>query len=126
MCYFCCSLQYYQSFMRNQEGIKAELQKIVHRRIYVRDITFLTAYTPLYVIFYYFLCLLPPPFQVTYLLNGPYIKGYIILLWLIFCVMISWVSNIWKFLQLNTSWLLSLKWQIQKMQSTVIEKIYKL
>ena len=32
----------------NQEGIKIELQKNVHRRICVRDITFLTA--PLFLI----------------------------------------------------------------------------
>ena len=55
--------------MRNLEGIKIELQKKVHRRICVRDITFLTARPPFYVTF----CrLLPPPSQVTYLLNGPY------------------------------------------------------
>ena len=48
MCSFCCSLEYYQSFMRNQEG-KIELQKKVHRRICVRDITFLTTRPPFYV-----------------------------------------------------------------------------
>ena len=37
--------------MRNQEGIKIELQKKVHRRICVKDITFLTARSPFYVIF---------------------------------------------------------------------------
>ena len=34
--------------MRNQEGIKVELQKKVHRRICMRDITFLTAGAPFY------------------------------------------------------------------------------
>ena len=50
--YFCCSwLQCYQSFMKNQEG-KIEQQKKVHRRIYMRNITFLAACPPSYVIFY--------------------------------------------------------------------------
>ena len=53
------------------KGIKIELQKKVHRKICVRDITFLTARLPFYVIFCCFFCLLPPPSQVTYLLNGP-------------------------------------------------------
>ena len=57
--------------IRNQEGIKIELQKKVHRRICVRDI-FLAARHPFYVTFCCFLRLLPLPFQVTYLLNGPY------------------------------------------------------
>ena len=56
----------------NQEGIKIELQKKVHRGICVRHITFFTARAPFYVTFYAFLRLLPPPFQVTNLLNGPY------------------------------------------------------
>ena len=43
--------------MGNQEG-KIELRKKVHRRICVRDITFLTARPPFYVIFCCFLCLL--------------------------------------------------------------------
>ena len=50
MCFSCCSLFYWQSILRNQEG-KIELQKIVHRRICVRDITFLSARRPYYVIF---------------------------------------------------------------------------
>ena len=37
--------------MRNQEGIKTELQKKVHRRISVRDITFWAEHSPSYVIF---------------------------------------------------------------------------
>ena len=57
--------------LRNQEGIKIELQKKVHRRICVSDITFLNAHPLFYVTFYCFLRLLPPHFQVTYLLNGP-------------------------------------------------------
>ena len=58
--------------MRNQVGIKIELQKKVHRRICVRIITFLTARPPFYVTFCCFLPLLLPPSQVTYLLHGPY------------------------------------------------------
>ena len=54
-----------------QEG-NIELQKKVHRRICMRDITFLTARPPSYVIFCCFLSILPSPSQFTYLLNGPY------------------------------------------------------
>ena len=39
-----------QNVMRNQEG-KIELQKKVHRRICVKDITFLTTRSPFYVFF---------------------------------------------------------------------------
>ena len=55
----CCSLSYHQSFMRNQEG-KIGLKKKVHIEICVRDITFLAACPPSYVICCYFFCLLPP------------------------------------------------------------------
>ena len=58
MCFSCCSMQYYQSFMRNQKE-KIELQKKVHRRICVRNITFLAARPSLYVIFFRFFSLLP-------------------------------------------------------------------
>ena len=52
---------------------KIELQKKVHGRICVRDIIFLTAGPPFYVLtFYCFLRLLRPHSQVAYLLNGPY------------------------------------------------------
>ena len=37
--------------MRNQEGIKIELEEKVHRRICVRDITFLAARAAFYVSF---------------------------------------------------------------------------
>ena len=57
--------------MGNQEGIKTELQKKVHTRICMRDITFLTARLSFYVIFCCFLRLLFPPSQLTYVLNGP-------------------------------------------------------
>ena len=40
MCFSSSLLQYYQSFMRNQDG-KIELQKRLLREIYVRGITFL-------------------------------------------------------------------------------------
>ena len=55
---------YYHSFMRNQEGIKVELQKKVDRRICVRDIKFLTARPLFYVIFCCLLRLLPFPSDV--------------------------------------------------------------
>ena len=48
--------------MKSQEE-KIELHKKVRRRIYVRDITFLTACSPLYV-FLLFHPLLAPPTQV--------------------------------------------------------------
>ena len=60
MCSFSSLLWYYQSFMRNQEG-KIELQKKLHRRICVRDITFLTAHPPFYATFCCFLRLFPRP-----------------------------------------------------------------
>ena len=63
----CC-----QGYLRNQEGIKIELQKKVHKKNCMRDITFLAARPPSYVTFYCFFRLLPPPFQVTCFLNGPY------------------------------------------------------
>ena len=44
----------------------------VLRKICVSEITFLKAGLPFYVTFYCFLCLLPPPFQVMYLLNSLY------------------------------------------------------
>ena len=56
--------------MKNQEGIKIELQKEVHKRISVRDITFLNARPSFYVIFIAFFVYFHS--QVTYLLNGPY------------------------------------------------------
>ena len=56
--------------MRNQEGIKIELQKKGHRRICLMGITFLTTRLPFYVIFCCFLRLLPPLSQMMYLLNG--------------------------------------------------------
>ena len=50
----------------------------------MRGINFLTALSPFYVIFCCFLCLLPSPSQVTYLLNNSYE----------WCsVMISWVKG---------------------------------
>ena len=49
-----------QGYLRNQEGIRIELQKKVHERICVRDITFFTARPPFYVTFYPFLCLSLP------------------------------------------------------------------
>ena len=57
--------------MRNQEE-KIELQQKVNRKVCVRDVTFLTAHPPFYVIFCCFLRLLPPTSEVTYLLNGHY------------------------------------------------------
>ena len=97
---------------KDQEEIKIELQKKLHRRIHVRDIT--SWFKPSFP--YHFLLLsssTPSSSQVTYLLNGPYIKRYSVLLWVLFCVMVSWVKgqkheNVFQF---NTSWLASLKMQ---------------
>ena len=75
--------------MRNQEGKKTELQKKVQRRICVRDITFLTAHAPYYVIFCCFLCLRSFPSDV--LAVWPQQK-YIIFLWVVFCV----IWKLWK------------------------------
>ena len=51
-----------EGFIRNQEEIKIELQIRVHRRVYVRDMTFLTARPAFYVTFSCF------PRQLVYLL----------------------------------------------------------
>ena len=61
MCFSCCSPQYYQSFMWNQEGM-IELQKKVHRRICMRNIFFLATRPSTYVIFSRFVRLLSPFF----------------------------------------------------------------
>ena len=50
MCFCCCSLWYYQSFMKNQEE-NIELQKKVHGGSFLRDITFLTARPSSFVVF---------------------------------------------------------------------------
>ena len=50
MCFSCCSLQYYQGFMRRKEE-KIKLQKKEHRRICEKGITFLAAGALFYVIF---------------------------------------------------------------------------
>ena len=77
------------------------LEKI-YRKICVRGVNFLTALPPLYVILCCFLCLLPSPSQVTYLLNGRY--GWC-------SMMISWVNgrkykNLWH---VYFSWLPALR-----------------
>ena len=101
VCSFCCLLKYYQDFSRNQEEIKIELQKKVHRRICVRDITFSTAHPPFYVMFYCFF--IYSPSQVTYLLNGPnkdtYCYGWYYV----------WHRKSKNHLHFNTSWLASLR-----------------
>ena len=51
---------------------KYRVSEKIYRKICVRDINFLTALPPLYVILCCFLRLLPSPGQVTYLLSGPY------------------------------------------------------
>ena len=56
---FSLLLARYQSLMRNEKG-KIKLQKKVHRRIYVRDITFSAALSPSYVVFCPFFRLLSP------------------------------------------------------------------
>ena len=96
--------------MRNQEEIKIELQKKVHKRICVRDITFLTARPPFYVIFCCFLRLLPPLPQLTQVAEWPLYRC-MILVWVVFCVMISWVNGqkSEKCFQFNSRWLGSLR-----------------
>ena len=95
------------------EGIKIEWQKKVHRRIYVSNDTFLTARPLFSATFSGFLHLLLPPSQVSYFLNVSYkdIKINIILLWMVFCVIISWVNGrkSENLLQFNTGWLASLR-----------------
>ena len=87
--------------MRNQEGIKIELQKEVHKRICVRDIIFLTAHPLFFVIFVDFF--VQSPSQMTYLLNGPNKDTY--------CYGWYSVSNrkYENLLQFNTGWLASVE-----------------
>ena len=84
----CCN---YQNFVRNQEG-KNELQKKVHRRICVRNITFLTVHSPFNVFLLLSLYILPPPSQVTPLQNDPYKDIYFAMCGIL-CVIISWVNG---------------------------------
>ena len=74
----------------------------MYRKICVRGINLLIALPPFYVILCCFLCLLPSPSQVTYLLNGPY--GWC-------SVMISWVNGrkYENLLQFYFSWLPALR-----------------
>ena len=91
---FVSGCNFYQSFMRNKEGIKVELQKKAHRGIFVRNITFLTACPPFYFSFCCFLRLLPCPSDI--LTEWPWLR-YIILLWVVFCVM----PKLWKSLAIS-------------------------
>ena len=79
---------------------KTELQKKVYRGIFMRYIIFLTARPP-FCVFVFFL--LSSSTQSTF--------PYIVLLWVIFCVMISWVNGrkYENLLQFNTGWLASLR-----------------
>ena len=56
------------SFMRNQEGIKIELQIKVHRRFFVRGITFLT--TALIFVSFFVAFFVYYPSKMMDLLNG--------------------------------------------------------
>ena len=58
--------------MRNQEAMKIQLQKKVHKRICVKDIPFLATRPPFHYVICCFLCLLLSPFQRTCLLNSAY------------------------------------------------------
>ena len=59
MCFSSCLLWYYQSFMWDQDR-RIEFLKKVQRRIYVRNITFLTAYLPSYFILCYIFGVITP------------------------------------------------------------------
>ena len=56
------------------------------------------------------LCFLHSPFPINVLVEWP-LKRYIVLSWVVFCVMISWVNGqkYENLLQFNTSWLSSLR-----------------
>ena len=81
--------KYYQSFIRNQEWVKIELQKKVHRRGCVRDITFLTARPPCFLCHFF-------------LLNGPKKDTYCYVWYS------AWYRKYEILLQFNTSSLASL------------------
>ena len=97
---FYCFLQFYQSFIRNQDGRKTGLQK-KNKRICVREITFLTARSPLHVIFCYFLSLLPFPWRTSWMTP---IKIHNIAM---DCIL--WCRKNENLLQFSTSWLASLR-----------------
>ena len=88
----CCN---YQNFVRNQEG-KNELQKKVHRRICVRNITFLTVHSPFNVFLLLSLYILPPPSQVTPLQNDPYKDIYFAMCGILCDDILSKRLQIWK------------------------------
>ena len=95
--------------MRNQEG-KIKLQKKVHRRICIRDIDFFDCTSSFLCHFLLLSSSTTCPFLSEVLAESP-LWRYIILLWVVFCVITSWV-NCWKYenlLQFNTSWLASLR-----------------
>ena len=73
----------------------------------MRGITFLAARLPFCVTL--LLSSFTLPSQMAYLLNGP--CKDIIFLWVVFCVMISWVNQrkYENILQFNTSWLTSVR-----------------
>ena len=73
--------------LHEKPGRKIELQKKVHRRICVRDITFLTARSPFYAFLLFSSSVRPLPSQVTRLRNGCY--KYTCTVMSVFCVMIS-------------------------------------
>ena len=92
--------------MRNQEGIKIELQKKVHRKICVRDITVLTARPPFYVTFI--------AFFVYSLLLSKWLTSWIVPInihnILIESILYDDIMSEWSnILQFNTSWLASLR-----------------
>ena len=76
MCFYCCSLQYYQSLMRNR-GAKIELKKKWAQNIWVSGITFLDAPPPPCVTFYHFFREPSPPI----LFEWPLMKFFFFLCW---------------------------------------------
>ena len=96
--------------MRNQGGIEIELQKkSAYWRICVRNSLF-WLHALLSMSFLLLSLSTPFPFSSDVLAEWP-LQRYIILLWLVFCVIISWVNGrkYENLLQFNTNWLASLR-----------------
>ena len=87
--------------MRNQGGIKIELLEKGHRRVCAPSFLCLFSLLSSSTVF---------PFPSDVVAEWP-LKRYTILLWVVFCVMISWVNGrkYENLLQFNTNWLASLR-----------------
>ena len=91
-------------------GGKIKLQKKVHRITCIRDINLFDCTSFFLRHFLLLLLSTPCPYPSEVFAEWP-LQRYIILLWVVFCVITLWAKG-WKYkndLQFNTSWLTSLR-----------------